>query len=186
MSREIILENTLKTIMTEKEIHSYLSYELTGNDEIFLKEVINEVLRKLPANAFNCGLSSALLGAMILDNSSIPVSVISGHLDYSTKRIFNCYNPIPYSTEKIYINEIWDGHCWVEINNLIIDISIFRTIYNGKVSNDLYDKIISQFGKGRGALLGSPKEIQKLGFDYIPCYGLTQNQISGLIRGIDS
>lgn len=186
MSREIILENTLKTIMTEKEIHSYVSYELTSNDEIFLKEVIEEVLRKLPVKAFNCGLSSALLGAVILDNSSIPVSVICGHLDYFTKRIFTCYILIPYSTENISINEIWDGHCWVEINNLIIDISIFRTVYNGKVPNDLFDKIISQFGKGRGALLGSPKEIQKLGFNYIPCYGLTQDQISGLIRGINS
>jgi hypothetical protein len=158
--------------MNENEINSYFSYELTNKDIAFLKEIINELLKNIPADAFNCALSSAMLSAMISDHSNIPVSVISGHLDYYKKRIFNCYKPIPYSNDEEIIDESWDGHCWVEINNLIIDTSIFRTIYNGDVSNDLYSKIVNQFGKGRGALLGSPKEIQELGFDYIPCYCL--------------
>ena len=182
MSREAILKNTLRTVLTEKDVDSFLSYEITSNDKLFLKEIVDEVLRKVPANAFNCAILSGLLGAIINDHSTIPVSVISGHLDYFSKRIFNCFRPIPYSTDK---NELWDGHCWVELNNLIIDISIFRTIYYGQVPTDLHDNIVNRFGEGRGALVGAPHEIQRNGFVYTPCYCLTQDQISGLVLGAE-
>ena len=185
MTRETILKNTLRTVMTKEDVDSFLSYEITASDMLFLKEAVNEVLRKMPANAFNCAMLSGLLGAIINDHSNIPVSVISGHLDYSSKRIFNCYKPIPFSTDKKEINEIWDGHCWVELNNLIVDISIFRTIYYGNVPRDLHDNIVYRFGEGRGALVGTPHEIQKMDFAYTPCYCLTSDQISGLVLGAD-
>lgn len=183
MSRQFFLQKTLGLIMTEEEINYFQSYKVTKSDMLFLTEAIGEVLTKIPANAFNCAMLSGMLGAIINDHSSIPVSVVSGHLDYSSKRIFHCDKPISYSTEKKEINEIWNGHCWVEINNLIIDISIFRTIYYGQVPRDLYDNILNQFGTGRGALVASPADIEKLKFDYTPCYCLSQNQITALVLG---
>ena len=185
MTRETVLKSTLRTVMTEEDVDSFLSYEITDSDVSFLKEAINGVLSIMPTDAFSCATLSGLLGAYINDHSNIPVSVISGHLDYSSKRIFNCYKPIPYSTDKEEINEIWDGHCWVELNNLIVDISIFRTIYYGQVPRDLHENIVNKFGKGRGALVGTIRDIQKNDFVYTPCYCLTQDQISGLVRGAE-
>jgi hypothetical protein len=186
MTRKLKLNDTLKAILTEKEVQSFSSYQLTNDDFAFLKEAINEVLKIVPANAFNCAMLSGLLGAIIDDHSNIPVAVIAGHLDYSSKRLFNCSKPFPYSTDKAEINEEWDGHCWVELNNLIIDISIFRTIYYGHVPEYLYNEIVTKFGKGRGALLFSADEMVNIGFNYIPCYCLTGDQISGLVLGAQS
>ena len=127
MNRELLLKNILKTIMTENQVNSFLSYMISDKDLDFLKLASEEVLKNIPSTAFNCVMLSGILGAHIMDNSDIPVSVIYGHLDYSSRRIFCCKEPIPYSTENDIINKSWDGHCWIEINDLIIDISIFRT-----------------------------------------------------------
>ena len=183
MTRELKLRETLKAVLTEKEVQSFVSYQLTNDDLVFLKEAAIEVLKIVPANAFNCAMLSGLLGAIISDHSNIPVAVITGHLDYSSRRLFNCSRPFPYSTDKKEINEVWDGHCWVELNNLIIDISIFRTIYYGQAPVDLYNEIMTKFGEGRGALLCSANEMMNQGFNYIPCYSLTNDQISGLVPG---
>lgn len=183
MTRELKLRETLKAILTEKEVQSFFSYQLTNDDLAFIKEAVIEVLKIVPANAFNCAMLSGLLGAVISGHSNIPVSVIAGHLDYSSRRLFNCLRPFPYATDKKVINEEWDGHCWVELNNLIIDISIFRTIYYGQVPEDLYNQIVTKFGEGRGALLCSANEMMNQGFNYIPCYSLTNDQISGLVLG---
>lgn len=183
MTRELKLRETLKSVLTEKEVQSFFSYQLTNDDLAFLKEAVIEVLRKVPANAFNCAMLSGILGAIISAHSNIPVAVIAGHLDYSSRRLFNCSRPFPYATNKKEINEEWDGHCWVELNNLLIDISIFRTIYYGQVPEDLYNEIVIKFGEGRGALLSSANEMINQGFNYIPCYSLTNDQISGLVLG---
>ncbi len=183
MTRELKLNDVLKTTLTEKEIQDFFSYALTTDNLAFLKEAINEVLTIVPKNAFNCAMLSGILGAIISDHSKIPVSVIAGHLDYSSKRIFNCTRPIPYSTDKKEITEEWDGHCWVEINNLIVDISFFRTMYYGQIPTDLNKQIRAKFGEGRGALVCSPNEMLNQGFNYTPCYCLTKDQISGLVLG---
>jgi hypothetical protein len=185
MQRNLILKKILYPVMSKNEIDSFLCYQLTNNDLKFLIEAINEVLGRIPANAFNCVMLSGLLGAIINDHSNIPAAVITGHLDYSTKRIFNCKDPIPFSADKKYIFGIWDGHCWVELNNKIIDISIFRTIYYSKVPTIPYHEIIQKFGKGRGALIGSSNELENLNLIYTPCHCLSQDQISGIVLGAE-
>ena len=171
-------------ILDKKEIEAFNSYILTTENIEFIRDVNEGVLRKIPQKAFNCAQLSALLGAVICDNSEIPVAVISGHLDYFEKRIFNCKSPIPYSTEKREINEVWDGHCWVELPNMIIDNSFFRTIYYGNVSSGLKDQIIKQFGSGKGTLIAPIEKMNTIGFNYTPCYELNQSQINGLIKSL--
>ncbi|HCE58917.1 MAG TPA: hypothetical protein DER09_14070 [Prolixibacteraceae bacterium] len=180
----MIQTNRLIDILDKKEIEVFNSYNLTTDDIEFIREVNIGVLRKIPQKAFNCAQLSALLGAVIYDNSDIPVVVISGHLDYFEKRIFNCKSSIPYSTNKKEINEIWDGHCWVEIPGLIIDNSIFRTMYFGKVPSSLKNQIINQFGKGRGTIVASVEQMDNMGFNYKPCFKINQNVIDGLIKSI--
>jgi hypothetical protein len=184
MNRNEKLKKALLEIMSESEVNYFISYLLSQDEMEFIKNAINDALRNVPLKAFNCASLSALLGAIIIDNSNIPAAVIAGHLDYLDKRIFYCKGPIPYSDEKEVINEIWDGHCWVELNNLIIDISIFRTVYYGNVPKSFHHKIKKEYGEGRGAIAAYPDELKKEGFNYIPCYCLTQDQINGLIKGL--
>ena len=174
----------LTYIFEKKQIDVFNVYSLTEKDIEFIKEINNEVLSKIPQKAFNCAQLSALLGAVITDNSNIPVVVVSGHLDYWGNRIFNCKSPLPYSTAKKEINEIWDGHCWVEVPNLVIDISLFRTIYYGNVPEKIKEQIVTQFGKGRGSIMASSSQMETIGLKYTPCYQVNENLINGLIKSI--
>jgi hypothetical protein len=104
MTRNSVLRKVLKAIMTEKEIDSFFSYKITRDDMTFLQGATTDVLKNIRTKAFNCALMSALLGAVIFGHSEIPVAVVSGHLDYKSRRIFNCKKPIPFSTNK---KETW-------------------------------------------------------------------------------
>ncbi|WP_461640265.1 hypothetical protein [Labilibaculum euxinus] len=173
-----------KGILKQSQIDTFNSYILTDDDMDFLREVNKEVLLKIPQKAFNCAQLSALLGAVIMDNSKIPVSVMSGHLDYSNQRLFNCKSPLPYSTDKKSINEIWDGHCWVELPNLIIDNSFFRTIYYGNIPNSIKDNVINKFGEGKGTLIVSPAQMSLIELNYTPCFEVHDDLITGLIKSL--
>lgn len=184
MKRNSRLKEILENTMNQNEIDSFLTYKINEKDKNFIQEVVKEALINIESKAFNCASSSALLGAMISDNSDIPIIVLSGHFEFNSKRIFNCTNPIPYVDKGKISNENWDGHCWVEINDLIIDLSIFRTIYYGKVPYSLRKEIIEKFGEGKGALIGYSSYLKEKGFNYIPKYILNQKQINGLINGL--
>ncbi len=181
-NRESILKNILLTELSAEQTDLFFSYQLNESDLQFLKENIRNTLTYIPNDAFNCAMLSAILGAKIFDDSQIPVTVITGHLDYAGQRIFTCSRPIPDSTQSKE-GEYWDGHCWIELGGHILDISFFRTIYYGKVPSMLKSKIIYEFGKGRGSLMGTPEKLEISEFNYTPCHILTQNQIDGLIAG---
>jgi len=171
-------------ILNQSQIDTFNSYTLTDDEIKFIKEVNEGVMLKIPQKAFNCAQLSALLGAIIMDNSNIPVFVISGHLDYSNQRLFNCKSPLPYSTDKKVINDIWDGHCWVELPGLIIDNSFFRTIYYGDMDGLIKNKVINKFGEGKGTLIATPVQMKSIELEYTPCFEVHNNLINGLIKSL--
>ena len=184
INRNQILENILLTDFTTEQTESFFSYQLIDSDFEFIKENIKKTLTIIPNDAFNCAMLSAILGAKIFDDSQIPVAVIAGHLDYAGQRVFTCSGPIPNSSDNTD-GQYWDGHCWIEFGGYVLDISFFRTIYYGIVPDKLKNKVISEFGEGRGSLMGKPNELQKSEFTYTPCHIVTQNQIDGLIVGAE-
>jgi len=171
-------------IVDQDKIEAFKSYDLTPNDIEFIKEVCKEIHEAIPQKAFNCAQLSALLGATITDHSSIPAVVMSGHLDYNNSSIFKCNKPISCKPGLTTINEIWDGHCWVEIPHYIIDNSIFRTVYYGNFPKKFKQQIIKQFGQGRGTLISPAEQMKTIGFEYIPCFEIENVIIDGLIKGI--
>lgn len=183
--RESTLKNIILEDLTAKQSEHHFDYQLLDSDFDFLNQNIRKTLSLIPQDAFNCAMLSAIIGAKIYDDSEIPVVVIAGHLDFFGKRIFNCKGPIPNATENDN-GEFWDGHCWLEFGGYILDISFFRTIYFGKVPTSLKNKVIDEFGNGRGALMGKPEQLETKGFNYVPCHILSQNQINGLIAGAEN
>jgi hypothetical protein len=178
--RKTLLIEVLKTRYNSKEISDFLNYRLNKHDLEFLKTVITETLRMIPPDAYNCGNLSALLGAIIIDNSEIKANIITGHLDYNGKRLFNCKNNIPTNST----DEIWSGHCWIELAGYILDISIFRTVYYAENFPELIkNEIINKYGTGKGSLMIPVESCEDYGFTYTPCFILSEQQINGLVSG---
>ena len=82
-------------------------------------------------------------------------------------------------------NPSWDGHFWVAIGSLIVDLSIFRTAYSDGCSPVLKSFVHEQFGSGRGLLVADNEMLETdLGIRYVPHAVLTEEQVSAHFAGI--
>jgi hypothetical protein len=149
-----------------------------------LIETAKDIMSSVQPSFGACAMLSAAWAGMLNDHYDIPAIVVAGDLKIEGKRVFKCKKNISVSgnTEK-FLNRKWDGHCWIEIDGFIGDLSIFRTAYSLKHPSVLRQFIESNFGLGRGAML-SPVEDIPQGMQYIPKFVLDDTQINGLIAGL--
>lgn len=143
-----------------------------------------ELMSNIPPTFGACAMISAMWAAYLKDHFSIPAIVVAGDLKVSGKTIFKCKNNLPDPTKSgNIVSANWDGHCWIEIDGWIGDLSIFRTAYQIQGASYLKEFIISNFGTGRGALIGLKSDLPTE-MKYIPKYVLKESQIDSLVRGL--
>jgi hypothetical protein len=181
--RDRSLMEVLHQTNNEAAIQRFLQYSLTTEDLEFIKKSANDILLQTPVKAFHCAAMSAAWGAMIEDHSSIPIAVVTGTLKYGKTNIFLGDRALPIGNESAIINEIWDGHCWIEMPGMVADISIFRTIKNAAVPKHFADHLLNSFGASAGLLCASPDTLARYNLFYEPMYSLSTVQINGLING---
>ncbi|MGZ8916379.1 MAG: hypothetical protein ACXW1Z_25125 [Methylobacter sp.] len=117
----------------------------------------------------------------ILKNVAIAVL---GDLKICDSYIFKCEKNIPLENQKNeIISQNWDGHCWVEVDNIILDLSIFRTAYRINHPSLLKDYLTSKYGEGKGAFV-SPVESLPQELEFVPKFVLNDSQISSVLAGL--
>lgn len=186
MDRIIALRAALLQNNSAEDTEKFLNYHLDQEDISFIQDTAKEVLRNMPPKAFNCAQISAIWAAIIQDNSKIPVSVICGDLIFASKKIFVCKSPLPVPEAGNIVDEVWDGHCWLEFGGLVADASFFRTVYFGEVPSQFKDMVIKKFGEGNGTVIATPEQMQFNELTYIPKFSLSTIQIDGLVSARSS
>lgn len=162
----------------------FSSFELSDNQPLL--EIARDILTKIPPSFGSCAILSAVWAARLRDDYKMPAMAVAGDLKINKTRVFKCKRNIPVPKGNAVLQLQWDGHCWVEIDKYICDLSIFRTAYAINRPSVLKDYIINQFGQGRGALISPFVELKSNGMEYVPKYVLTETQLNSLIRGIDA
>lgn len=181
--RSTHIKNLIASSRGLEDADLFSSYKL-DNPKV-LVETAKEVLSAIEPSFGACTLMSACWSAFLRDKHNIPAVVIAGDLNINGNTIFKCKENIPQpgKTGKV-ISKKWDGHCWVEIDNYIGDLSIFRTAYSINRPSLLRNFVLEKFGAGRGALLCPIDEIQILGIEYKPKFVLNENQINGIVAAL--
>lgn len=170
----------LKTILSRTELNSFENYKISFNNLNLIKEYVEGVLLNIPPSPNKCASLSSLIGTIIKENSDIPVVVVSGGLNFLKEIIFDGKKEIPFSNKNKIINEEWFGHCWVECPNLIIDVSLVRTVNLSNISEEMKMAL-----SGKEYIIDSLNNLESIGLDYIPRYGLNQKLQDGLIKSIE-
>lgn len=98
---------------------------ISVNQIKILHECCIEIMRVFPYQPYSCAYINALLVERARMNG-IEAYLVAGTLDFQKKRIFN-YDPVVESKDVI---TNWNGHCWAVFNNVIADLSFFRTMYS--------------------------------------------------------
>ena len=137
-----------------------IEQKLKNTNEL-IKQIIKEILinvndgRKEP---FKCLPISILIAGFLIAHE-IDVKVIYGSLLYNGNFLFK-YKEDSLNLDCLCHDELPDnldfyGHAWVEIDNkIIIDASIFRTLYySQEIKNDFKEYIYKEYGKNKGALI---------------------------------
>ncbi len=155
--------------------------EYTIDDPQQLLEVAREIMRNIPPSFGACAMLSAMWAGYLKDHHGIPAMVVAGDLKISGKTIFKCKKNLPEATKsRNIISKSWSGHCWIEVDGWIGDLSIFRTAYQIEEPSVLREFVVASFGHNRGALLSQQRDLPT-GMKYVPKYILSDNQIDSLI-----
>lgn len=186
MSHQKIIRQLISRFCGIEKSNEYEKFKLNKTQPIV--DSANLIMQAHPIAIGSCAMLSSSWAAFLNDEYSIPAIAVAGDLSINNKRIFKCKKnlPIPKQSQSDpkMIRKTWNGHCWIEIDGYIGDLSIFRTAYKLNDSSILKQFITSHFGEGRGAIF-SPLDQLPEGMVYTPKYVLTDPQMNSLIRGLD-
>ena len=181
--RSTIIKQLISRSRGITEAEKYSAYNMVNIQSLY--ESAKTILSDIPPSFGQCALMSACWAGYLQDHYSIPAIVVVGDLKVKGSRVFKCKNNLPESTNsgKFIINNNWNGHCWIEIDGIIGDLSIFRTAYAIDKPSILKDFIVSNFGYGRGAMVCHSNDLPE-SMQYVPKFVLKDNQINGLLAGL--
>ena len=142
------------------------------------------ILEKMPPIHGGCLYISALLVAMINDNTELDAKLVTGSLAVEGTTIFS-HSDIAgaFSTGNDVLSS-WDGHAWVSISGVIFDFSIFRTIYSDQTPQKISDMFLNLFGDV-SYLVGQSNKLGEMGVVYKQCEKLTDSNVTALIQSAD-
>jgi hypothetical protein len=146
-----------------------------------LPGIITEILRNTPYRPFLCLPLSALLYVILKDKHNIKSNLVTGSLSFKDEIIFKQDFSIA-NADKDRL-QYWRGHAWVEIEDMICDLSIFRTLYSSEFTKQCKDELIKTFGEGRGCLIATRYEMLEMGFNYQAIDHLEDKMATGIIKG---
>ena len=182
--REKLIEKIVCRDRSKEEFLRYSSYSCHSLD--IFSEPVTGVLSSIRPSLGACVMMSAGLVSVLECHYSIPAIAVLGDLKIDGSYIFKCGGNVPKgNSEKKIIAQNWDGHCWVEVDSIILDLSIFRTAYKIKHPSLLKDYLISKFGTGRGAFV-SPVESLPQELEFIPKFVLNDNQLREVLAGLSA
>jgi hypothetical protein len=163
----------------------YLRYTFfTCQSLQIFSEPVKRMLASVPPSFGSCVMMSAGFVSILESEYSIPAIAVLGDLNIDGLSIFKCKNNIAKGNQKNeVITQNWDGHCWVEVDGVICDLSIFRTAYRINHPSVLKSYITSKYGEGRGAFI-CPLESLPQELEFVPKFVLNNNQISGILAGL--
>lgn len=148
-------------------------------------DTAREVLACVPEWFGACAPMSAMWAALLRHHHDIPAVVVAGDLIIEGTTVFRCGANIPDPANMTQsVSAAWDGHCWIEIDGYIGDVSITRTARKIDGPSILKAFIQRNFGLQRGGMLYKHSNLLAMGMNYIPKYALTDSQMKGLIAGM--
>ena len=180
--RNTKLQPLISKAQGASQFNYFVSYQLL--DPRPLIDTALDIMRNVAPSFGACAPLSAVWAAMLNEQFDIPAIAVAGDLKISRRTIFKCKKNIPEPTRPgAFVQGSWDGHCWVEINGFIGDLSLFRTAYAIDRPSILKEFVFSKFGIGKKALICPIKDLPSE-MQYIPKHVLNNCQIDSLIAGL--
>ena len=160
---------------------AYRAYQTTPEDLQLLAQHATRVLAAFANEPGACVLLCACCAAAFLEARRAPLYVVTGSLLIGETPIFGDGQPFDGDVLFSQSNMDWDGHAWIVLGKKMVDISLMRTAHSQHSPPALTQHINEQLGGQRTPILCDMSD--PLGFTYVPQYVLSDEQITGFVRG---
>lgn len=144
--------------------------------------ISEEITQKFKPINGSCLYMSALLVAIITDHLSRDARFVTGSLEVSGSTIFS-HTPIkPKLTQNLHVIEQWDGHAWVELDDFIFDLSIFRTVFSRASPPRIQSLFEARFHRDTAYLVGQKCKLIEMEMKYTALEQLSDVEATTLIQ----
>ncbi|WGW00328.1 hypothetical protein QF117_09265 [Vibrio sp. YMD68] len=130
----------------------------------------------------SCLYMSATLAAMMNDHLPVETRFVTGSLSVAESKIFAHQAIKPILSQKEGVIGKWDGHAWVEVDDLIIDLSLFRTVFSKAASLRIQSLFEARFERGTAYLVGQKHKLIEMGVVYTPLELLSDDDATIFIQ----
>lgn len=131
-----------------------------------INDIIQFVMGKSCRIDNTCLYSSALLYSLVKDNTHLNPKLVAGSLKLNDGIIFSNDPILPVISSGQDFSGNWNGHAWVEVDELILDASIFMTIKSKSTPHTLQQKFDKIFKGKPDYLIGSRSLLEQSGLFY--------------------
>lgn len=140
---------------------------ITKEEVSELCEMLEVLIERFKNLHGSCLYMSSLLAACINDHTDMSAEVVAGSLKVAGKTVFSD-TPILPSLNNADGNVLgsWDGHSWVQVFGLILDPSIFRTIYSSITPKPIAELFVQRFGNNQNYLIGQSHKLKEIDVIY--------------------
>ncbi len=162
---------------------AFKSYKPTDDDKAMIANKGADLLRIFPKLPGACALMSAAFAAHLERDLCAPIHVVAGTLLVEGRPVFGMGQLRDGTTRFSSGSLDWDGHVWVMIGPWVADISIFRTAFSAYSPQALARHVAHHFAPTTGMMFDRWRHTRQIGFEYVPLYVLSTDQVTGLVRG---
>ena len=148
------------------------------------EELGRKVLSEMAHLTNSCLYISAMLTAMINDHIQLEARLITGSLVIDNRTIFNHQPIASVLSSTTNVTSTWDGHAWVEVSDLILDFSIFQTIFSDSSLSDIQNTFVQKFGERKDYLIRKKHLLNSMHVIYTSQEQLTLEHEQVLINNI--
>ncbi|MEQ3442626.1 hypothetical protein ABMY47_13795 [Pseudoalteromonas sp. BZP1] len=130
----------------------------------------------------SCLYMSSLLFSMINEHLPVEAFLVTGSLSVGGYKVFT-HSPIkPQLTQKSGVIGQWNGHAWVEVEDIIFDLSIFRTVFAPSTSDHIQRTFEDRFNRDTAYLVGQKSKLIEMGIEYRPLEQLFEDDATIFIQ----
>lgn len=165
------------------EAHRFGSYRASDLQPV--RAAMNHILSGFIPRPGACVMMCALLETELRERHGIPAVCVAGDVTIGGTPTFRCNGPLPTfeadaepggSPPAMTLS--WDGHCWVELGGLIVEISLLRTARAQPPNSNLRQFVDATFAPRQGAFAIPANDLPP-GLQYRRRFVLTDNQVDG-------
>ena len=152
---------------------------MTRDDVVQIASCAEVVATKLKPVHGACLYASAALAVVLSEENIAGVKVSVGSLSVKNFQIFRHVTVKDAISGGKGIPEGWFGHAWVSIEDIIIDMSVFQTIYTSEKKGiiEIFDDLFGGYNK---YLLGQADKLNNLGVFYTELESLNTSDVNAL------